>query len=199
MKDATPAVPASSLPVPDLAALLGSRLCHDLVSPLGAIGNGVELLALVAPISPELDLVAQAVASAQARLRLFRLAFGAASTDQSVRATDLLDALSALESNGRVTLRSRIDAPLPRLQARRLALAVLCAESALAWGGTIDVSARGIDARAPRLRLEADLWAAIAAGTVPTGVEPGTVHFALLANTGPVGVRIADDGVTLTL
>ena len=29
---------------PDLAALIGSRICHDLISPIGAIGNGVELL-----------------------------------------------------------------------------------------------------------------------------------------------------------
>ena len=29
---------------PDLAALVGSRICHDLISPIGAIGNGVELL-----------------------------------------------------------------------------------------------------------------------------------------------------------
>lgn len=31
---------------PDLTALLGSRICHDLISPLGAIGNGVELLSM---------------------------------------------------------------------------------------------------------------------------------------------------------
>jgi hypothetical protein len=31
---------------PDLAALVGSRICHDLISPIGAIGNGVELLTL---------------------------------------------------------------------------------------------------------------------------------------------------------
>ena len=31
---------------PDIAALLGSRICHDLISPIGAISNGVELLML---------------------------------------------------------------------------------------------------------------------------------------------------------
>ncbi|MEO1788181.1 MAG: histidine phosphotransferase, partial [Pseudomonadota bacterium] len=30
----------------DLSALLGSRICHDLISPLGAIGNGIELLSM---------------------------------------------------------------------------------------------------------------------------------------------------------
>ena len=38
--------PTLSIAPEDLAVLLGSRLCHDLVSPLGAIGNGLELLEL---------------------------------------------------------------------------------------------------------------------------------------------------------
>lgn len=42
----------------DLAALLGSRLCHDLVSPLGAIGNGVELLEMSPDFPGLADLVA---------------------------------------------------------------------------------------------------------------------------------------------
>ncbi len=41
----------------DLIALVGSRICHDLVSPLGAIGNGVELLAMAGAMpGPELAL-----------------------------------------------------------------------------------------------------------------------------------------------
>jgi histidine phosphotransferase ChpT len=67
----------------DLTALVGSRICHDLVSPLGAIGNGVELLGLtgIAP-SPEMALIVESVENANARLRFFRIAYGAAGTDQ---------------------------------------------------------------------------------------------------------------------
>ena len=61
----------------DLAALLGSRICHDLISPIGAIGNGVELLMMEGGTpSPELVLIAESVAAANARIRFFRLAFG---------------------------------------------------------------------------------------------------------------------------
>jgi histidine phosphotransferase ChpT len=46
-----------------LADLIGSRLCHDLSNPLGAIGNGVELLDLTgAAQGPEMDLIRDAVA-----------------------------------------------------------------------------------------------------------------------------------------
>ncbi|HMS96693.1 MAG TPA: histidine phosphotransferase, partial [Tabrizicola sp.] len=61
---------------PDLAALIASRICHDLISPLGAIGNGVELLAMERA-GPELDLLSESVAHANARIRLFRISFGA--------------------------------------------------------------------------------------------------------------------------
>jgi hypothetical protein len=37
---------------PDIAALIGSRICHDLISPIGAIGNGVELLMMDGAAKP---------------------------------------------------------------------------------------------------------------------------------------------------
>ena len=56
-----------------LAALLGSRICHDLISPLGAIGNGIELLELSGIDSPEVALIREAVADANRRIKLFRI------------------------------------------------------------------------------------------------------------------------------
>lgn len=126
-----------------LAALIGSRLCHDLVSPLGAIGNGLELLQMMQAPSAEMDLVGEAVKVAQARIRLFRLAFGVATPDQQVNPTELERALHALTANGRITLQSQVADPLPRLAARRLALAALCAETSLAWGGIWRLRAMG--------------------------------------------------------
>ena len=48
----------------EIAALIASRICHDLISPIGAIGNGMELMALSSgqeQSSPELDLISQSV------------------------------------------------------------------------------------------------------------------------------------------
>lgn len=182
-----------------LAALVGSRLCHDLVSPLGAIGNGVELLRMLHADSPELDLIEQAVEAAQVRLRLFRLAFGAVAEGQQVRADELAAALAGLGASGRVRVRTALPATLPRAQVKRLALAVLCAETALAWGGEMAVGQDSVCALAPRLRLEPDLWDGLTQGRIPEGVIPATVHFALLAESGPVTVKNGPDGLTIGL
>jgi histidine phosphotransferase ChpT len=63
----------------EIAALIASRICHDLISPIGAIGNGMELMALSSgqeQSSPELDLISQSVENANARIRFFRIAYG---------------------------------------------------------------------------------------------------------------------------
>lgn len=189
-----------SAPPPEsasLAALVASRLCHDLVSPLGAIGNGLELLQMVAEPSPELALVAQAVAGAQARLRLFRLGFGAAAPGQSVSLADLRQAFAALETSGRIRVRVDLAAPLPRTEARRLALASLCAESALARGGEIQVSRARIEARGPRLRLEPPLWDSLTLAQPSPETTGASVHFALLASSGAVAVDAGEDWLIL--
>lgn len=189
--------PSAAAPDPDLAALVGSRLCHDLVSPLGAIGNGLELLQMTLARSPELDLMAQAAAAAQSRLRLFRLAFGAASEGQVVRPSDLAEALSALETNGRIRVQTEVAGALPRLRARRLALAALCAETALAWGGELRITDGSIRAEAPRLRQDAALWAALAEGRAPDSLTAAVVHFALLAQEGAPSVKLTPNVLTL--
>ena len=71
----------------DLGAKVASRICHDLANPLGAIANGLELLLLpgLEP-TPEMSLLQDSVASASARIRWFRLAFGPASPQRVSRA-----------------------------------------------------------------------------------------------------------------
>lgn len=65
----------------DLAALLCSRVCHDVISPVGAIANGLEVLededdAEMRQIA--FDLIAQSAKAASAKLQFCRMAFGAA-------------------------------------------------------------------------------------------------------------------------
>lgn len=74
----------------DLSALIGSRICHDLISPLGAIGNGLELLQMSgASESPEMTLIADSVTSANARIRFFRIAYGDAVQNQMIKGAEL--------------------------------------------------------------------------------------------------------------
>ena len=67
----------------DLAAMLCSRVCHDLINPIGAIGNGLEVLG--DPAQTEMadgarDLIASAARQSRAKLEFARLAYGASST-----------------------------------------------------------------------------------------------------------------------
>ncbi len=71
------------LSAPDLAAMLCSRVCHDLINPVGAIGNGLE--ALADPEQKEMaglaqDLIKNAAKQSLAKLEFARLAYGASST-----------------------------------------------------------------------------------------------------------------------
>lgn len=65
----------------DLAAMLCSRLCHDMLSPVGALSNGLELLAMETDPEMRANVVAlleQSAAISTNKLKFFRLAFGAA-------------------------------------------------------------------------------------------------------------------------
>ena len=62
---------------PDLATLLCSRVCHDIISPVGAINNGLELLDEGAADADALDLIRTSAMNASVRLKFARLAFGA--------------------------------------------------------------------------------------------------------------------------
>lgn len=92
----------------DFTSLLCSRLCHDLVSPVGAINNGIEILA--DEDSPEMreqvmDLLTQSAVLTSNKLKFFRIAFGAAGGFGSELDTaESKGALESLFENSRVDL-----------------------------------------------------------------------------------------------
>ncbi|MFN3938052.1 MAG: histidine phosphotransferase family protein [Gemmobacter sp.] len=169
----------------DLAGLLGSRICHDLISPLGAIGNGVELLAMDAGQSPEMALIAESVENAKARVMFFRVAFGAAAADQRMGRPEVLSILSGITRGTRLSIDWRVPGDLPRREVKLAFLLLQCAETALAFGGQIGVERDGgiwtIEGRARRLRIDEPLWEALAAGRAAERIGPAEVQFALAA------------------
>src|SRR6188508_1792327 len=104
----------------DLAALLCSRLCHDLLSPIGALSNGLELLA--DEKDPEMrarcfELLEQSAKISADKLKFFRLAFGAAGGfGEEVDTEEAHAVIAALVGdNGRITLNWGVrDAFLPK-------------------------------------------------------------------------------------
>jgi len=60
----------------NLAALIGSRICHDLISPVGAVGNGLELMQMAGgKLLPEMALIEESVEAARLRILFFRIAY----------------------------------------------------------------------------------------------------------------------------
>lgn len=170
----------------DISALVVSRICHDLISPVGAIGNGVELLALSGKGSgPELDLIAESVARAQARIRFFRIAFGEFGADRRINPAELRSIVDALFLGTRVSMDWRIGSDLSRREAKLCFLLLLCLESALPRGGAITADGQGegwtLTASAERLNVDHDLWDALTTGEVRADPLPKDVHFALAA------------------
>lgn len=169
----------------DLAALVGSRLCHDLISPIGAIGNGLELLSLMpGSASPELALAEESVAAATARVRFFRLAFGTAGTETVARA-EIAAILAAWTRGSRFEIAWGETGDPARAEARLAFLLLLCLEQAMPLGGRIGVarSAAGwqIEAKAPRLRLDPPLWHGLAGLAPLPAIGPAEVQFVLAA------------------
>ena len=128
----------------DLSALLGSRICHDLISPLGAIGNGVELLAMSGTgAAPEIALIAESVENANARIRYYRIAFGIASESQAVGASEVRNVLADSYRKSRLTIAWLVDADCMRREVKLALLVLLCFETAMPWGGRVTVQRDG--------------------------------------------------------
>jgi histidine phosphotransferase ChpT len=170
---------------PDLAALIGSRICHDLISPIGAINNGLELLGMAGSTSgPELSLISESVGNASARIRFFRLAFGAASA-QEISRREILSVLDDITRGSKLRVVWDCDGGAQRADVRLIFLAEQCLESAMPYGGEITISdgpgGWTIRGRSEKFKIDSDLWAMLTDGKAHSDITPAQVHFALLA------------------
>jgi len=170
----------------NLAALIGSRICHDLISPLGAICNGIELMSLDGrPVTPELALISESVDNANARIRFLRVAFGLASPEQMMGRPEITGILEAISAGARVQFDWTPVCEYPRTRVQEVFLALQCFESAMPQGGTVTVT-RADDDRweisgpAEAHRPAPQLWQALADPARPAEVKPAQVQFALL-------------------
>ncbi|UWQ16546.1 histidine phosphotransferase family protein [Jannaschia sp. M317] len=191
---------------PDLVALLGSRLCHDLVSPIGAIGNGLELLELSGGGGEEIALIRASLDAALARIAFFRLAFGKAGTGPQVSAREVQDVLHAMYRDTRTRIKWTDTDDHPRSEMRLACLALNCLEVATPWGATVEVSRNPnawvfhVDAK--RLKIDAPLWQGLGRGTLPDDLKGSEVQFGILARDcrrlrRPISVSADDSHLSL--
>ena len=170
---------------PDLTALLGSRICHDLISPIGAISNGVELLMMEGSTkSPEIALISESVSHANARIRFFRVAFGVSGGDHRIGRAEVMAILTDLTRGGRLSMEWTSPPDLNRRDVKLAFLLILCLESALAYGGKIAlIQTDGrwlITGRAPKLKIDATLWEMLVNPAAAAEIGPAQVQFLLV-------------------
>ncbi len=170
----------------DLASLLCSRLCHDLMSPVGALNNGIELLAdETDPDMREkcLELLSDSARASANKLKFFRLAFGAGGGfGEEIDTGEAQAALAGLfGAERRIELGWMVSSEkLPKGVVKLLLNLAMLAGDALVRGGRLDVGAErdesGIEivirGEGPRVLLDPTLRETLAGGASNGTVEP---------------------------
>ena len=146
-----------TLTAPELAALLCSRVCHDIISPVGAINNGLELLEEGGADEDAMRLIKTSARNASARLQFARIAFGAAgSTGMQIDTGDAESVATSFLANEKPELEWKGKrALLPKNQVKLLLNLVLIASAAIPRGGKITVELHDVDTK-PRFTLTAN-------------------------------------------
>ena len=200
----------------DFASLLCSRLCHDLLSPVGALNNGLELLADEhdpAMRTRCLELLSESARASANKLKFFRLAFGAAGGFGET--VDSREARAAIEGlfgdNHRVKLGWLVeDAVLPKPAIKVLLNLALIAGDALIRGGQLDIGAEVVDGMVeivvrgdgPRIVLDSELRTAlVGAGDhvviTPRAAAAYLVHALVAEGGGEVQISDPDAAVLI--
>ncbi|MDQ2088680.1 histidine phosphotransferase family protein [Marimonas arenosa] len=183
----------------NVASLVGSRICHDLISPVGAINNGLELISMGGPLeTPELQLISDSVMNAMARIKFFRIAFGSSAGEQLLGAPEIAKIAHDAFASGRHQADWHAHGDISRAELQAVFLAMLCIEIALPRGGTIAVTRQAgmvrITGSGPRVACDPALWVPLAGAATPAAdIRPAHVQFALLP------LALASLGRTLTV
>jgi len=209
-------VPAA-LPLdgPDLASLIAAKLCHDFISPSGAIVSGLDLLNDPTAQDMRDDAIALITDSATkmvALVQFCRVAFGAATTAERFTAAELRGLVDGVAAGGRATLDWRLgDGDFTKLQARALVNLAYLNAGALPTGGTATITAsreggtltiRGV-AEGNRARLKPETVQGLAGQPLTDGlagqwIQPYWLCLTVQQAGGTLVVEAVDDRVTMT-
>lgn len=172
--------------------LLASRICHDLVSPVGAINNGIEFLEEVGDDPDQrkegLELISHSASQASAKLMAFRIAYGAGGRDSNIKPEDVQKAFSQLiAGDGKISQtwdpygNLGPAKPLPYAYCKMLMCGMMLAMECLARGGYISVrpgegNQTLIIAEGKDVMLRDNVEAALKQDLSPEQIDPRLVH-----------------------
>ncbi len=168
--------------------IMASKICHDLISPVGAVANGVEILEEMGPDAGEdvSQLIAYSAAQANAKLKALRLAYGMGGADSSIIAEDVHKIFGEyIAGEARVQQKWDPHADIglqPQAGfAKTLISALILATEALPKGGVISVTADGEDTtlitgEGENAHFRDGYLNALAGKTLETELEPQQAH-----------------------
>ena len=165
----------------DLSLLISSRICHDLINPIGAIGNVVELISGQSENAiGEYEAIATAAMAAGAKLRYFRSAFGPSGANASVPVAEFEKICADMYRATRLRPSFKINRQVVSVaEAKALYLLLLCAQTGLPKGGLAIVGPSSVTMCGKLVQDQTELWGYLqGTGGCPT-LSPSTVHFAL--------------------
>jgi histidine phosphotransferase ChpT len=193
----------------ELAALVASRVCHDIISPVGAIVNGLEVLEEEKDESMRefaQDLVQKSARQASAKLQFSRLAFGASgSAGAELDMADAGRCAAAFMEREKPALDWQVKAGLlPKAEAKLLLNLLIIALNSVARGGTITVTAEReggetvirVVAAGDRAKLPAGVKEVVTEGAMPNPLDAHAVqplYAALLAKEARMGVTATQE------
>jgi histidine phosphotransferase ChpT len=199
----------------DLAALLCSRVCHDVISPVGAIVNGLEVLEDENDASMRdfaFDLIRKSAKQASARLQFARLAFGAAgSAGASIDLGDAEQVARGMFQDDKLTFSwSAPRALFPKNRVKLLLNLIMIAINAVPRGGSVAVTvsgdaercefvlrSKGLNARIPP-QAEALIAGSPEGGTVDAhGIQP--FYAGMVARAAGMRVTFGLEGDEVTI
>lgn len=168
----------------ELASAISSRICHDLVSPVGAIVNGIDLMREIGAtgVDDEIAMIGLSADRASGLLQFYRLAFGASPDDaQPLSRTVLRDHAQSMINWQRISLAwpEADGPPLSRAEAKLLCLLLLCTRAVTGMAGVIEVGLEP-DASFP-------LQVSVSSGGTPDASE----RLAMLAHDTPLDLATA--------
>ena len=199
----------------DLGALLCSRVCHDVISPVGAIVNGLEVLADEKDEGMRdfaYDLIRKSAVTASARLQFARLAFGAAGSAGS--AIDLGDAEQVARGIFNDD-KTRLDWQAPRLllpknQVKLILNLLVIAQSTIPRGGVVSLALSGegdglqvqVGAHGPAARIPPALPLLLRGESESGSIDSHSIqpyYTGLVAQAAGLSVSASLSGDTVTL
>ena len=199
-----------SLEMLDLAALLCSRVCHDLISPVGALVNGLEVLEDDNDQEMKtfaLDLIKKSARQASARLQFCRLAFGAAgSAGAAIDLGNAEEVARGLLEDDKVKLAWNLPRALsPKNRVKLLLNMLILAAQTIPRGGTLTVEAIGnsdivgfrVTAAGLNARIPQAIPGLLSGDIGPAGIDAHAIqpfYTGLLARSCGLSVGLAPDG-----